>query len=147
MHQELGSGPHHCSSVALIYYPVCLHSYLRPRPASTSIKHTQTHLGWHIHTSAHWLSAPCLPGHWDTCMHTYILLCLCTSPHTLISTLTYAALTAHTYTCSSNGEFSHASFSYHPPLHHCRLFFSSCILIFFLQTLSLSHKSPEDKCV
>lgn len=46
-------------------------------------------------------------------IHTNILLRVCMNPHTLIYTPTYAALTTHTYTCSSNGEFSHASFSCH----------------------------------
>lgn len=42
MHQRLGREPHHGCSVALIYYPVCLHSYPWPCPASPSIN-TQTH--------------------------------------------------------------------------------------------------------
>ena len=85
MHQELGSGPHHCSSDALIYYPVCLHSYLRPCPPSPSIKHTHRHT---THTSAHWLSAPCLPGHWETCIFTYSF--------TFASALTHLSLHPHT---------------------------------------------------
>lgn len=147
MHQELGSGPHHCSSVALIYYPVCLYSYLWPCTASPSIKHTQTHSGWHVHMSAHRLLAPCFYGHWDTCgvtVHT-----LHEPSHTYsISTLTYSMLPQqHTLTCvvqrvNSLMLLFHASLSHR---HHC-LFFSSisfCILIFIPQTLSLSHKSPR----
>lgn len=41
-------------------------------------------------------------------MRSYIL---CTSPHTLISTLTYAAPTTNTYMCGAKDEFPHASFS------------------------------------
>lgn len=138
MHQELGSGPHHCSSVALIYYPVCLHSYLRPCPPSPSIKHTQT---YNTHVCP--LTVSTMPSWTLRHMHIYIWLRVCMCPHTLISTPTYSALTTHTYMCSSNGEFSHASF-FLP--HHSIIVFSSissCILIFILQSLSRRDKSPR----
>lgn len=142
MHQELGSGPHHCSSVALIYYPVCLYSYLWPCTASPSIKHTQTHSGWHIHMSAHRLLAPCLYGHWDTCVVTYFAWALThLSPHS------HMLPQQHKLTCvvqrvNSLMLLFHVSLSHR---HHCLIFssISFCILIFILQTLSPSHKSPR----
>lgn len=106
---------------------------------------THRHTGAHIYTHVCPLTVSTLPSWTLRHMHTYILLRVCMSPHTLISTPTYAALTTHTYTCSSNGEFSHASFflSHHSIIVICSLaLFVPALPFSFCGHFPPSHKSP-----
>lgn len=101
-------------------------------PAHPSNTHRQTRAD--IYTSAHRLLAPCLYGHWDTCVVTYFARAL-----THLSLHSHMLPQQHTLTCvvqrmNSLMLLFHTSLSHR---HHC-LFFSSisfCILIFILQTL------------
>ena len=146
MHQGPGSGPHHCSSVALIYYPVCLHSYPRPCPASPSIKRAQTHSGSHIHTR--------LPA--DSQHLAFLVIETRTYLHTAsrLHEPSHTYLYAHiccprsTLTCVVQTVNSPMLLVPVTPLHHCQPFFSSICsrsLIFILRTLSPNPQ--EYKCV
>lgn len=140
MHQGLGRGPHHCSSVALIYYPVCWYSYLWPCPASASVRHTQTHSGWRIHMSAHWLLAPYLNGHGDTCIVMYFAWAL-----TPLSLHSHMLRRQQTLTCAVQMVNSlMLLFNVSPSHRQHRLLFSSislCILIHILLQSQIPKRS------
>lgn len=90
------------------------------------------------------LTVSTLPS-WTLSTHTYILLHVCMSPHTLISTPTYAALTTRTYRWVQMVNSPALLFPV-TPLHHCRLFFSSissCNLVVILWILSLQSLIPK----